>query len=113
MRSETRPGPVPFRGLSAIWMALRVLQAKLFAVALAAAALGSQPAPKIPRAGQLDRVRDAAGDCEPLHTPFRSNQLAAALAFLRAHPGQVSPITVTLGGNDLNDVADACKGNLA
>ena len=47
-----------------------------------------------------------------LHVPFRKTQLAAALAFLRAHPGQVSPITVTLGGNDINDVADACKGNL-
>ena len=60
----------------------------------------------------------AAGGCpwlaegRKLHAPFRSNQLAAALAFIRAHPGQVSPITVTLGGNDLNDVADVCKGNL-
>jgi lysophospholipase L1-like esterase len=48
-----------------------------------------------------------------LHTPFHGTQLAAALAFLRAHPGQVSPITVTLGGNDINEVADVCKGNLA
>jgi lysophospholipase L1-like esterase len=47
-----------------------------------------------------------------LHAPFRGNQLAATLAFIRAHPGQVSPITITLGGNDINDVADACKGNL-
>jgi lysophospholipase L1-like esterase len=60
----------------------------------------------------------AAGGCpwlaegRKLHAPFRSNQLAAALAFIRAHPGQVNPITVTLGGNDINDVADACKGNL-
>ena len=36
-----------------------------------------------------------------LHDPFRGSQLAAALAFLRAHRAQVSPITVTLWGNDL------------
>ena len=36
-----------------------------------------------------------------LHDPFRGSQLAAALAFLRAHPGDVSPITLTLWGNDL------------
>ena len=32
-----------------------------------------------------------------LHDVFRGSQLDAALAFLRAHPGEVSPITVTLG----------------
>jgi hypothetical protein len=31
--------------------------------------------------------------------PGRSQE-SAALDFLRAHPGQVSPITVSLGGND-------------
>ena len=36
-----------------------------------------------------------------LHDAFRGPQLAAALSFLRAHPGEVSPITVTLWGNDL------------
>jgi lysophospholipase L1-like esterase len=36
-----------------------------------------------------------------LHDPFRGSQLAAAQSFLRAHPRQVSPITVTLWGNDL------------
>lgn len=36
-----------------------------------------------------------------LHDPFRGPQLAAALAFLRAHRGEVSPITLTLWGNDL------------
>src|SRR5262245_24370525 len=30
-----------------------------------------------------------------LHNPFRGSQLKAALSFLAAHPGQVSPITVT------------------
>src|SRR5579864_8439237 len=32
--------------------------------------------------------------------PAATPQLNAALAFLRAHPGQVSPITVDLGAND-------------
>jgi lysophospholipase L1-like esterase len=36
-----------------------------------------------------------------LHDPFRGSQLKAAVSFLRAHPGQVSPITLTLWGNDL------------
>jgi lysophospholipase L1-like esterase len=36
-----------------------------------------------------------------LHDAFRGSQLKAAIAFLRAHPGQVSPMTLTLWGNDL------------
>jgi lysophospholipase L1-like esterase len=36
-----------------------------------------------------------------LHDAYRGSQLAAALAFLRAHPGEVSPVTVTLWGNDV------------
>jgi lysophospholipase L1-like esterase len=36
-----------------------------------------------------------------LHNRFRGSQLEAAQAFVRAHSGQVSPITVTLWGNDL------------
>ena len=36
-----------------------------------------------------------------LHDAFRRSQLKAALSFLRAHRGQVSPITLTLWGNDL------------
>jgi lysophospholipase L1-like esterase len=36
-----------------------------------------------------------------LHDAFRGSQLKAALSFLRAHSGKVSPITVTLWGNDL------------
>jgi len=40
-------------------------------------------------------------DGVPLHDgyPGRSQE-SVALGFLRAHPGQVSPITVSLGGND-------------
>ena len=40
-------------------------------------------------------------DGQKLHDPFRGAQLKAALSFLRAHKGQVSPITLTLWGNDL------------
>jgi lysophospholipase L1-like esterase len=36
-----------------------------------------------------------------LHDRFRGSQLDAALSFLRAHRGQVSPITLTLWGNDV------------
>jgi lysophospholipase L1-like esterase len=36
-----------------------------------------------------------------LHDSYRGSQLKAALSFLHAHPGQVSPITITLWGNDL------------
>jgi lysophospholipase L1-like esterase len=36
-----------------------------------------------------------------LHDSFRGPQLKAATSFLRAHPGQVSPITLTLWGGDL------------
>jgi lysophospholipase L1-like esterase len=48
-----------------------------------------------------------------LHDAFRGPQLEAALRFLRAHPGQVSPITLTLWGNDLlENFSPACKGDL-
>lgn len=53
-----------------------------------------------------------AGRCpwlpRPLHDGFKGSQLAGALAFLRAHPGQVSPITLTLYGNDVAELTDAC-----
>lgn len=35
------------------------------------------------------------------YAPHAGSQLAAALSFLAAHPGDVSPIVVTAGGNDL------------
>ena len=47
-----------------------------------------------------------------LHNPFSGSQLGAALAFLRAHPGQVSPITITLWGNDIGVLEEACKGRV-
>ena len=52
-------------------------------------------------------------DVKGLHDPFQGAQLDAAVAFLRAHRDQVSPITLTLWGNDLGDTMDACKGKLA
>jgi lysophospholipase L1-like esterase len=48
-----------------------------------------------------------------LHDAFRGAQLDAALAFLRAHPSKVSPITLNLGGNDADAFANACKGSFA
>lgn len=56
-----------------------------------------------------------AGGCAfhllPLHAnyPLATPQLQAALAFLGAHRGQVSPITISLGANDLLDVLDECQ----
>ena len=52
-------------------------------------------------------------DVRRLHDVFKGAQLDAALAFLRAHPGQVSPITLSLFGNDLFELLDACKGDFA
>lgn len=52
-------------------------------------------------------VTFARGGCpwlregQKVHDSFRGAQLKAALSFLRAHAGQVSPITLTLWGNDL------------
>lgn len=43
-----------------------------------------------------------------LHDAFRATQIAAALAFLRAHRGRVSPITLNIGGADVQAVSDAC-----
>jgi lysophospholipase L1-like esterase len=49
-----------------------------------------------------------------LHDAFRGSQLAAAVSFLRAHPGDVNPITLTLYGNDwLPLLLDTCKSDVA
>jgi lysophospholipase L1-like esterase len=56
----------------------------------------------------------AFADRIKLHDAFRGPQLEAALSFLRAHPGQVSPITLTLWGNDWFPLLlDQCKGDRA
>ena len=46
-----------------------------------------------------------------LHDGFSGSQLQAALAFLRAHPGDVSPLTFTLWGNDLPLLLGPCTVN--
>src|SRR4051794_1100690 len=43
-----------------------------------------------------------------LHDNFSGSQLQGAIAFLRAHPGQVSPITLTLYGNDFPMLLGPC-----
>jgi lysophospholipase L1-like esterase len=49
-----------------------------------------------------------------LHTTYPGPQLDAAVSFLTAHPGEVSPITVAIGGNDAIDViAGKCGGDAA
>jgi lysophospholipase L1-like esterase len=44
----------------------------------------------------------------PLHDPFSGSQLVAATAFLRAHRGRVSPITLTLGAADISQFVEDC-----
>ena len=49
-----------------------------------------------------------------LHDEFHGTQLTAAESFLRAHDGEVSPITLTLWGNDwLRFLFDECDGDLS
>lgn len=43
-----------------------------------------------------------------LHDGYPGSQLDAAVDFLRAHPGEVSPITVTLWGNDVRAFVGGC-----
>jgi lysophospholipase L1-like esterase len=48
-----------------------------------------------------------------LHDAYHGAQLQAAESFLRAHDGEVSPITLTLWGNDwLPLLLDECKSNI-
>ena len=53
-------------------------------------------------------IGPAASACQgnAQYDQHAGSQLGAALAFLAAHPGDVSPIIVTAGGNDLLDGAD-------
>lgn len=47
----------------------------------------------------------------PTHTPWTaSTQLASAVAFLKAHPGQVNPIVLELGPNDIVQLVGPCGG---
>jgi lysophospholipase L1-like esterase len=49
----------------------------------------------------------------PLHDPYDGAQLPAALAFLRAHRGQVSPITINVGTNDLTGLTTQCGDDVS
>jgi lysophospholipase L1-like esterase len=44
-----------------------------------------------------------------LHDEFTGAQLDAATAFLRAHPGQVSPITLSIGTADMSGAIEDCN----
>jgi hypothetical protein len=46
-----------------------------------------------------------------LHDDFQGSQLDAAVAFLGAHPGHVSPITLQLFGNDMLELIRFCGGD--
>jgi lysophospholipase L1-like esterase len=48
-----------------------------------------------------------------LHNSYVGSQLLAALAFLHQHPGQVSPITLNLGGDDLNALGTQCGSDVS
>jgi lysophospholipase L1-like esterase len=48
-----------------------------------------------------------------LHDSFSGSQLDTAVAFLHTHRGQVSPITLTLWGNDVSEFIAFCNGDLA
>lgn len=45
----------------------------------------------------------------PLHNTYATSQETAAIAFLSAHPGQVSPITIDLGANDALGLIQHCN----
>jgi lysophospholipase L1-like esterase len=49
------------------------------------------------------------GEGQKLHDAFRGSQLEAALSVLRAHPGEVSPITLALWGNDVLPLSEKGK----
>ena len=47
-----------------------------------------------------------------LHDPYEGSQLSAALAVLRAHRGEVSPITINIGVNDLIALRTLCGNDV-
>jgi lysophospholipase L1-like esterase len=46
----------------------------------------------------------------PLHTQYTGSQQSAALAFLKAHAGQVGAITLFMGANDILQMVSGCGG---
>lgn len=64
--------------------------------------------------GQTSTEFISTPDCPsypfPLHDSYSTSQLQAALAFIAAHPGQVNPISVDLGANDILHLETSCGG---
>ncbi len=52
-----------------------------------------------------------SGTCSFSHVPYSGSELNAALAFLAQHAGQVSPVTIDIGGNDT--IGALCTTNTA
>ncbi|HZU13526.1 MAG TPA: SGNH/GDSL hydrolase family protein [Chloroflexota bacterium] len=50
-------------------------------------------------------LRGVGGGSAPPYDPTKEPQLQAALAFLKAHPGSVDPITLEIGANDFLELA--------
>jgi lysophospholipase L1-like esterase len=48
-----------------------------------------------------------------LHDEYSGSQMDAALAFLRAHRHQTSPLTIDIGANDVLHVVNVCTANPA
>jgi lysophospholipase L1-like esterase len=48
-----------------------------------------------------------------LHNNYAGSQLSVAVTFLQDHPGQVSPITLNLGDNDLNALIAQCGADVS
>src|SRR5262249_4409672 len=46
----------------------------------------------------------------PLHVNYDGSQMAAAEAVIAAHPGQVGPILIAIGANDVFAVSNVCGG---
>jgi hypothetical protein len=46
-----------------------------------------------------------------LHNNFVGSQLGAAVRFLREHPGQVSPVTISTGDDDIFDAVYNCNAD--
>jgi lysophospholipase L1-like esterase len=49
---------------------------------------------------------------QPLHDAYSGSQMQAALTFLQGHRSEVSPITLTLWGNDVSKLVTFCSGDL-
>jgi GDSL-like Lipase/Acylhydrolase family len=46
-----------------------------------------------------------------LHDNFTGSQMDAAISFLRAHRGQVGPVTLSTGGDDITEAVNNCNAD--